>query len=176
MTTAMHKLSTVLAAVTVLISPFANRVVAAQNDTEEVRTVVTGFATTWNRHDLNAFGKLFATDADFVNVAGIFWKGGKFIQAQHAYTHGAIPADSPGFTKQDRPYYGIFKDSTLKFEPITVRFLCKEVAVAHVNWEMLGDSRTRDPRYGVLLFVLTREDAGWLIAAAQNTEIHRTVN
>jgi uncharacterized protein (TIGR02246 family) len=55
-----------------------------------------GFATTWNRHDLDAFGKLFAPDADFVNVAGVLWTGRQTIQAQHAYTHGVIPPDSPG--------------------------------------------------------------------------------
>ena len=30
-------------------------------------------------------------------------------------------------------------------------------------------------RRGVFMFVLTRQNAGWLIAAAQNTEINRTV-
>jgi ketosteroid isomerase-like protein len=176
MTTAMRKLSTVLAAVTVLISLFANCVLAAQDDAQDVRNVVAGFAAAWNRHDLNAFGKLFATDADFVNVAGILWTGRQSIQTQHAYTHGAIPADSPGFSEEERRYNGIFKNSTLKFEQIDVRFLRKEVAIAHVNWEMLGDARTENPRRGVFLFVLTRENVGWLIAAAQNTETYRTVN
>jgi hypothetical protein len=175
MTTAMHKLSTVLAAVTVLISLSANCVLAAQNDAEDVRNVVAGFATTWNRHDLGAFGKLFATDADFVNVAGILWTGRQSIQTQHAYAHGVIPADSPGFNEEEHRYNGIFKNSTLKFEQIDVRFPRKEVAIAHVYWEMLGDARTRDSRHGVFLFVLTRENVGWLIAAAQNTETNRAV-
>jgi hypothetical protein len=38
-----------------------------------------------------------------------------------------------------------------------------------------GDSRTQNPRRGVFTFVLTRQNDGWLIAAAQNTEINRTV-
>jgi ketosteroid isomerase-like protein len=176
MTTAMRKLSTVLAAVSVLTSLLANCVLAAQNDAQDVRNVVAGFATTWNRHDMDAFGKLFATDADFVNVAGIFWTGRQSIQSNHAYTHGVVAADSPGFGKEDRPYHGIFKNSTLKFEPIDVRFLRAEVAIAHVHWEMQGDTRTKDPRHGVFLFVLTRDNGGWLIAAAQNTEIYRTAN
>jgi hypothetical protein len=63
----------------------------------------------------------------------------------------------------------------LNFLNVDVRFLRKDVATAHVNWELLGDARTPNPRRGVLLFVLTRQDGGWLVAAAQNTEMNRTV-
>jgi ketosteroid isomerase-like protein len=164
-----------LAAVAVSTSLFADCVLAARNDAEDVRNVVAGFAAAWNRHDLDAFGKLFAPDADFVNVAGDLWTGRQSIQAQHAYTHGVIPADSPGFGEEDRGYYGIFRNSTLKFDQIDVRLLSKEAAVAHVKWKLLGDARTQNPRRGVFMFVLTRQDVGWLIAAAQNTEISRAV-
>jgi ketosteroid isomerase-like protein len=174
-TPAIRNFSTLFAAVSVFISLVANSVLAAPNDAEDVRNVVAGLATTWNRHDLDAFGKLFAPDADFVNVAGVLWTGRQSIQAQHAYIHGVIPADSAGFSEEDRRYYGIFKNSTLKLDQIDVRFLRKEVAIAHVNWELLGDSRTQNARRGVFMFVLTRQNAGWLIAAAQNTEINRTV-
>jgi hypothetical protein len=40
---------------------------------------------------------------------------------------------------------------------------------------LLGDGRTPNPRYGLITFVLTRQDGSWLISAAQNTEINRTV-
>jgi len=176
MTKATGKLPTVLAAAAAALnSLLITCVLAAANDVEDVRYVVAAFATSWNRHDLDTFGKLFAPDADFVNVAGILWKGRQSIQAQHAYSHGVIPADSPGFSEEDRRHYGIFKNSTLKFDQIDVRMLRKEVAIAHVSWELLGDARTQNPRHGVFMFVLTRQNAGWLIAAAQNTEINRIV-
>ena len=123
---------------------------------------------------MDAFGKLFATDADFVNVAGARWKGRESIQMNHAWSHGAIPRDTPGFEKLD-PYYGIFKTSTLRFTQIDVRFLRKDVAVALVNSELVGDARTPNARHTVLTFVLTRQNGGWLIAAAQNSEINRAV-
>jgi hypothetical protein len=44
-----------------------------------------------------------------------------------------------------------------------------------VNWELSGDARTQNPRRGVFMFVLDRQNAAWLIAAAQNTEINRAV-
>jgi hypothetical protein len=50
MTTARRKLSTVLATAAVLTSLWANNIPAAQNDAEDVRNVLAGFATTWNRH------------------------------------------------------------------------------------------------------------------------------
>lgn len=150
------------------------RALAAPKDEEDVRQTVDRFSQTWNRHDMAAFGELFATDADFVNVAGDWWKGRQDIRAQHAYSHGTIPADTKGFEAL-RQYYGIFKDSTLRFSQIDVRFLRRDVAVAHASWEMLGDTRTPIPRHGLLTFVLTRRDGSWLIAAAQNTEINRTV-
>jgi Domain of unknown function (DUF4440) len=175
MTNATRKLLSVLAAIAALNSLLTASVLAAANNVEDVRSVVAKFATAWNRHDLDAFGKLFAPDADFVNVAGLLWTGRQSIQAQHAYIHGVIPVDSPGFSEEDRPYYGIFKKSTLKLDQIEVRFLRREVAIAHVNWELLGDARTQKPRRGVFIFVLTRQNVGWLVAAAQNTEIERTV-
>jgi Domain of unknown function (DUF4440) len=138
---ATRKLLTVLALLVVLDSLLTTNVHAAANDVEDVRHVVAAFATTWNRRDLDAFGKLFAPDADFVNVAGLLWTGRQSIQAQHAYIHGVIPADSPGFSEQARPYYGIFKNSELRFDQIDVRFLRKEVAIAHVHWELLGHAR-----------------------------------
>lgn len=45
------------------------RVLAAPNDVHNTENVVAPFATTWNHRDLDAFGKLFAPDAGFVNVA-----------------------------------------------------------------------------------------------------------
>ncbi|MGA2418973.1 MAG: SgcJ/EcaC family oxidoreductase [Candidatus Acidiferrum sp.] len=150
------------------------RVFAAQNDEQGVRKTVGGFAQNWNNHDMDAFGNLFATDADFVNVAGDWWKGRQDIQMEHAYSHGTIPADTKGFEAL-RTYYGIFKSSTLRFTQMEVRFLRRDVAVAHASWELLGDTRTPNPRQGIFTFVLARQDGGWFIAAAQNTESKRTV-
>ena len=138
MTRTTRKLSTVFAGVAVLTSLFADRLLAAQNDAEDVRKVVAGFATAWNHH-------------------------------------GVVPANSPGFSEEDRRHYGIFKNSTLTFDGIDVRLLRKEIAIAHVNWELLGDDRTQTSRHGLFIFVLARQNGGWLIASAQNTEINRAV-
>src|SRR5262245_50777831 len=66
----------------------------AEHDEEAARIAVNRFAEAWNRHDMDAFGTLFARNADFVNVSGQLWKGRKEIQRRHAYTHGAIPREA----------------------------------------------------------------------------------
>ena len=170
----MSQPSNLLAVAVLVTSLLATNVFAPENDEEDVKKFVSGFDAAWNRHDMDAFGKLFATDADFVNVAGARWKGRESIQMQHAWSQGAIPRDAPGFDKSD-PHYGIFKTSTLRFTQIDVRYLRNDVAVALVNAELEGDARTPNPRHTVLMLVLTRQNSGWLIAAAHNTEINRTV-
>jgi uncharacterized protein (TIGR02246 family) len=165
----------VLATVALMICLLPASALGVPNDAEGVRSAVAGFSAAWNSHDMVAFGKLFTTDADFVNVQGLWWRGRKQIQMQHAWSHGAIPIDTQGFDVADRAYYGIFHTSSLQFDSIDVRFLRKDVAVAHVSWRLLGDARTANPRVGLLTFLLTRQDGAWQIAAAQNTEINRVV-
>ena len=170
----MNKTFTLLAVAVLLLFFSGTRSLAAPTDEVGVRNVVSGFATAWNNHDMDSFGKLFVPDADFVNVAGIVMKGRQEIQNHHAWSHGAIPEST--HVPQTLPKnYGIFKKSTMKFDTIDVRFLRDDVALAHVNWQLSGDARTSTPRHGVFLFVLTRGNQGWQIAGAQNTEINRTV-
>ena len=143
-----------------------------QIDDEDLRKVVNEFAGTWNRHDMNAFGALFTSDADFVNVVGAHWKGREAILLNTAFLHGAIPADSAGVTLP-KTAYGIFKTSNVSHKQVDVRFLRKDVAVVHVQNEMQGDARTQDTRRTLLVMILTKEDGRWLVAVAQNTEINR---
>lgn len=88
-----------------------------------VRQTVAAFAATWNRHDMAAFGQLFAPNADFVNVTGSWWKG------------------------VARRFNNTTRTPTARF-----------------------------PKPTLLLFVVARSGDEWQIAAAQNTEIHRTVH
>jgi hypothetical protein len=47
-----------------------------ENDDESaVRNVLAEYAVAWNRHDMAAFGRLFTENCDYVNVAGVHWKG-----------------------------------------------------------------------------------------------------
>jgi uncharacterized protein (TIGR02246 family) len=143
-----------------------------QIDEEAVRKVVNEFQQAWNRHNTNARGALFTPDADFVNVLGAHWKGRETIELNHAFLGGTIPADSAGVTLP-KSAYGIYKTSNITHKRVDVRFLRKDVAVVHVLNEMQGDARTKDTRRTLLVMILTKENGGWLVAVAQNTEINR---
>ena len=157
----------------VLASIGAGVALAADRDKEAARVAVARFAEAWNRHDMDAFGALFARDADFVNVTGQLWKGREEIQRRHAYTHGAIPREA---VPEALPAnYGIFKSSTYHFDRIDVRLLGPNLAIAHGAWTMRGDARTTEPRRGMMTFTLTWDGDDWLYEAVQNTEINRPV-
>jgi uncharacterized protein (TIGR02246 family) len=128
------------------------------NDQVGVNAIVHGFEDTWNRHDMDAFAMLFATDADFVNVIGMRWVGRDAIKQHHAASHATI-----------------FKTSTLKIENTTVRFLKADVATARSVWTLTGvaseTGQLAPTRTGILTHVLERIDGNWLIVLTQNTDI-----
>jgi uncharacterized protein (TIGR02246 family) len=130
------------------------------NDDVGVNAVVHGFEDAWNRHDMDAFALLFATDADFVNVSGMRWVGRDAIKQQHAASHATI-----------------FKSSTLKIGNTTVRFLKADVATTRSVWTLSGitseTGQIASIRTGIFTNVLERIDGHWLIVLTQNTDIAR---
>ena len=47
-----------------------------ENDDESVvRNVLAEYTVSWNRHDTAALGRLFTENCDYVNIAGVHWKG-----------------------------------------------------------------------------------------------------
>jgi uncharacterized protein (TIGR02246 family) len=131
----------------------------AQNPDEvAVRAVTSGFVAAWNRHDIEAFARLFADDADFVNVIGLWWRGREEIKKAHEALHATR-----------------MKNSVLEELDAVVRFPRPDVAVVHQRWELTGDTGldgiTLPPRRGILTFVLERTGPEWLIISSQNTDI-----
>ena len=128
------------------------------NDDVGVNAVVHGFEDAWNRHDMDAFAMLFATNADFVNVIGMRWVGRDAIKQHHAASHATM-----------------FKTSTLKIGDTTVRFLKADVATARSVWTLSGitsaTGQLAPTRTGILTHVLERIDGQWLIVLTQNTDI-----
>ena len=131
---------------------------AAQNagDRDAVMNLVNGFDTAWNKHDMSAFGTLFADDAEFVNVVGMWWRGRDAIQAAHTHTHATF-----------------LKDSVLEWNVASLKFLAPDVALVHVEWRMTGHREPSGaigmPRKGILVLVTVKSAIGWRIAAGQNT-------
>ena len=108
----------------------------------EVRQVVEAFADCWNKHDIDGFAQLFAQDAEFVNVVGMWWKGRDEIRRAHEFAHATM-----------------FRNSHLAIETVTVRFPSESIAIARARWLLEGhvssDGAPLPPRNGILLNVVS---------------------
>jgi uncharacterized protein (TIGR02246 family) len=126
--------------------------------TAEVKRVVIAFAEAWNRHDMEAFAELFAPDAEFVNVVGMWWKGRAEIKVAHEFTHATM-----------------FKGSRLTILETSIRFPEPRLAIARSRWllenHVSPDGEPLPARNGVLVNVLALRDGRWSIIDAQNTDI-----
>lgn len=116
----------------------------------------------WNASDADALAALFAEDAEFVNVVGLWWHNREAIRQSHAF----------GFEK-------IFAGSTMRFNKPRIRMLSADAAVVHARWHVVGQ-RTPEgglagPREGIFVFVLNRVDGAWTVVTAQNTDVIRGV-
>src|SRR5687767_437434 len=56
-------------------------------DEQLIRGLVTQFERAWNSHDMNLLGPITTEDVDFVNVAGLHWKGRAEVVKEHAERH-----------------------------------------------------------------------------------------
>jgi uncharacterized protein (TIGR02246 family) len=122
------------------------------------RAVANGFIDAWNRHDMNAFGALFADDADFVNAIGVWLRGRTEIQKHHEIIHATR-----------------MKTSHLSALETEVRSLRPDVAIVHVRWELTGqtgqDGAPLPTRQGILVHIVAKTGDQWLITSSQNTDI-----
>ena len=116
------------------------------------------FAEAWNSRDAAALAGLFADDADFVNVVGLWWRNRPDIERAHAYGLSTF-----------------FKESELSARRVEVRLLGDSVAVVHVRWRLSGqldkDGTSLDDRLAVMVFVAEYRDHAWEVVAAHNTDI-----
>jgi uncharacterized protein (TIGR02246 family) len=118
----------------------------------------TAFADAWNRHDMDEFASLFSSDANFVNVVGIWWKNRSEIEAAHRATHETV-----------------FRDSRLTGEISSVVELVPGLAAVHYTWALTGaqapDGSSAGVRKGILLLIVQEGPSGWHVKVAQNTDI-----
>lgn len=116
------------------------------------------FAEAWNAGNASALASLFAEDADFVNVVGLWWHNRADIERAHEYG-----------------LQNFFKSSKLSSRRIEVRQVGDDAAMVHVRWKLTGQlditGKTLDPRFTIMVFVLHRQKTGWIVVAAHNTDV-----
>ena len=147
----------ILAAVifTVALSGKAQTSERMSRDETDVRQIVQQVQDGWNAHDSKAFAAPFAADADYVVVNGMQIKGREAIEKGHIGIFTTIYKDSRNI-------------ATIK----SVRFLRKDVAVVHIEWnlEFTVGGETRKG-HALNTMIMTKDKGKWSIAAFQNTPI-----
>ncbi|MEM7490390.1 MAG: SgcJ/EcaC family oxidoreductase [Pseudomonadota bacterium] len=118
---------------------------------------VPAFTAAWAARDGDALAALFAEDADFVNVVGIWWEDRPAIAKAHSYALRSFFAET-------RLVAGRVKRRDLG-----------EVVVLHARMALTGqttpDGQTAGIRTTILSFVLHRQESGWTCVSAQNTDV-----
>ncbi|MEM7642999.1 MAG: SgcJ/EcaC family oxidoreductase [Pseudomonadota bacterium] len=118
---------------------------------------VPAFIAAWMARDGTALAALFAEDADFVNVVGIWWEDRGAIAKAHSYALTSF-----------------FAKTRLAAGRVKVRDL-GDVAVVHARMGLSGqtapDGRTAAARTTILNFVLHRREGDWICVSAQNTDV-----
>ncbi|GAA2803922.1 SgcJ/EcaC family oxidoreductase [Saccharopolyspora taberi] len=116
------------------------------------------FAQAWNEGDADGIAALFAEDADFVNVVGLWWRKRSAIRKAHDYGLRTF-----------------FAGSTLSIRRVEVRQLSDDIAVVHGKWRLEGQRASGGgaggQRTGIMVFVTRRLAGSWTVVTAQNTDI-----
>ena len=118
---------------------------------------VPAFTAAWMARNGDALAALFAEDADFVNVVGIWWEDRAAIAKAHSYALGSF-----------------FSGTRLTAGRVKVREM-GDMAVVHARVVLSGqkapEGRTAGTRTTILSFVLVRGPGGWRAVSAQNTDV-----
>jgi uncharacterized protein (TIGR02246 family) len=140
------------------ISLALGQVGPAQDDEHQVRKVLADYAESWNKHDMEAFARIFAADVDYVNIGGRHRKGVQENVAEHATL-----------------FQGRLKNVVQTPTSVQVRFIRPDVALVHTTWDVTGWTRLSGDPVPVLreitTMVMVKNAGTWLITAFQNTYV-----
>ena len=127
-------------------------------DEEAIRRVITDSVESFNRHEPPAPGS-FTSDADFVNVYGMWRRGPAEIES-----------------RQDERMKTILRDAKITLKDVRIRFIKPDVALVHRLQEMSGMRDDNDqimpPHQEMGMRVLVKEQGKWLTTAFHNTIVH----
>ena len=112
-----------------------------------IQMVVDDLVDAWNRHDWDAFSRLFMVDADYVTGTGIRLAGRRRIHEElSTRAHDPVMSDHVFLVTQ------------------SVKAVGQDAAVVLAQW------RLSDTRSGLLTIVMQRAEETWHIVALQNTD------
>jgi uncharacterized protein (TIGR02246 family) len=136
--------------------------VAPTADETAIRKIIQDEDAAWNRGDATAYSRQFAADGTFTNIRGQFFTGYDAFLKQHEVIFG-----------------GIFKDTALQQDIVSLRFIGRDVAVVETLSSVSGVSKTApgtapDDKGRLrtrLLQVVARQGGEWKIVAYHNVDV-----
>jgi uncharacterized protein (TIGR02246 family) len=148
-----------LALLILLASHSVGMAQSVPGESKAVEAQIDAWFTSWNKHDFSDMANYMGKDCDFVNVAGMHWKGREDVQ----YAHQAIHRE-------------IFKDVPLEKIAVSIRFAKPDVAIAHVLMRPRKAFATPDGSKGgdsdaLATFVFVKTNAVWLVEAVENVTV-----
>ncbi len=127
-------------------------------DEQAIRSLVSAFIDSWNRHDMATLAALFTEDADFVDVFGNWFKDRMAIERALAQRRATI-----------------FKESRFAEKEVVIRIHKPDLAIVHAIIELSGavdrPGQQLPPALGVITSVIEKGGEGWRIIALQNTAV-----
>ena len=142
------------------------KMIFAQETTKDnaaINAQVDAMIYSWNHHNYDDMKNYTTENTDWVNVVGMWWKGRKETQYAHQIYHNTI-----------------FKTAVCEKTSVAIRFLTKDVAIAHVIWHFsdtnpvpLPDGRENAPTDGLALLVYVKQNGKWLMDAGENVVIDK---
>lgn len=96
------------------------------NDKAAINAQIDAMIYSWNLHNYDDLKNYTTENTDWVNVVGMWWKGRKESQYAHQVYHNTI-----------------FKTAICEKTSISIRFVAKNVAMAHLFWHF------DDPKYTI---------------------------
>jgi uncharacterized protein (TIGR02246 family) len=141
------------------------RLISAQNRTKDEAAInkqIEAMIYSWNNHNYDDLKDYTTENTDWVNVVGMWWKGRKESQYAHQVYHNTM-----------------FKETVAKKRSVSIRFITKDVAIAHLLWHFSAftgpDGKKYDANDGLATLIYLKEKGKWLMDAGENVTIVKEV-
>jgi uncharacterized protein (TIGR02246 family) len=117
------------------------------------------FVEAWNKRDLDALASILDSDAEFVNITGLWWHDRAAIRKAHAY----------GLERT-------FDASTLTVDELRLKRLSDDLAIVYAALTLsdqtpLAAITQPQGRKTIFSFVVRRVAGRWMCASAHNTDV-----
>jgi uncharacterized protein (TIGR02246 family) len=129
-------------------------------DEQQIEDVLHRMVTTWNDHDMDAFGELLWDDTVALNYIGSLARNREEFSAALRFMHT-----------------NVYEKSVLTASTDLIRAVAPGVVVAVVRNDLTPDPSDRGATLrGRWITVLVQRDDEWRIASFQNTKLQEDVN